>query len=467
MEVLTVRELAAASTGSILEGYRNEGEFSGISTDSRTIKSGELFIPIVGDKHDGHDFIKDALAGGAGGSLLAEDKVIPPGYTDRAFIRVADTTRALGAIAAAYRHKFEVIVVGVTGSNGKTTSKEMIASVLAEQFKVHKSASNLNTEIGLPLSLFELESSHQVSVLEMGMNRQGDIAHLGRIAKPTLGVITNIGEAHIGYLRNRRNIATTKWELADSLPREGVLVLNADDPYLWEFRKKAHCSVKTFGIINPKADIRSTLPDEVSDSIRFALNDEDIGFQITALGNYNVYNALAAIAVGRALGLDYNAIKLGLERYRPLSKRMEISMVGSITIVNDSYNANPTSVKESLNWLANYVGGRKIVLLGDMLELGDLSARYHREVGEEAALKGLDIVAAVGSFSKDVKDGAAAAGMKDDRIFTFTGKTALAEWIGETLRDEDVLLVKGSRGMEMESVISELVEKFTANLSST
>jgi UDP-N-acetylmuramoyl-tripeptide--D-alanyl-D-alanine ligase len=459
MEPLTAREIIEATAGRLLEGCGVERFIHSISTDSRTIKSGELFIPVVGEKHDGHNFIKDALDKGAAGALLAEDREVPSDYPDRVFVKVADTTKALGNIAAAYRRRFNITVVGVTGSNGKTTTKEMIASVLSTRFKVHKSLGNLNTEVGLPLSVLELDSSHQASVVEMGMNRSGDIAWLSRIAKPTIGVITNIGEAHIGYLGSRRNIALAKWELADSLPSEGVLILNADDPYLWALREKARCRVITYGVKNPKADIRSAPPDEEGGGIRFALADRSLQALIPIAGCYNIYNALSAVAVGRFLGLGPDSMKRGLENFRPVAKRMEVSEVRGILIVNDSYNANPTSVKESLHWLASSRRSRKIALLGDMLELGRLSARYHRQIGKAAAAVGLHILVAVGKYADYVKKGAVEGGIGDDRVHTFAHKSHLAGWLAGMLKEGDVLLVKGSRGMEMESVVWELTKE--------
>ena len=458
MEALSVHEIVSGSHGILEEGYEAYKPIAAISIDSREIKSGDLFIPIVGERLDGHDFIKDSLDKGAVGALLNKEKDILPGYSDRLFIRVNDTRVALGNIASAYKRKFKINTLGVTGSNGKTTSKEMIASVLATEFKVHKSSGNLNTEIGLPLSILGLTRSHQISILEMGMNQKGDIARLCRIARPNMGIITNIGEAHIGPLGSRRNIAEAKWELAHSLPKKGVLFLNADDPYLWEYRKKAECRVITFGVINPKADIRASRPEQLDTSIRFELKDKDLEVRISAVGINNVYNALAAVAVGEVLGLDYETIRIGLQSFRALAKRMEISMVGQVTIANDSYNANPTSVKASLHWLASSSGRRKIALLGDMLELGDQSSPYHQEVGRETAMKGIDILAAVGDHAHEVERGATAQGMEKERIFTFRQKSQLVGWLANILKDGDVLLVKGSRGMELESVVSELKE---------
>jgi UDP-N-acetylmuramoyl-tripeptide--D-alanyl-D-alanine ligase len=396
-----------------LKGARILGDgkkrIRGISTDSRSIKPGELFIPLQGEKFDGRKFIPQAIRKGA----LA--------------LEVKDGLSALQALAAYHRGKFNIPVIGITGSCGKTTTKGMLAAILSQEFPALQNEENFNNEVGVPLTLLKLTSQHKAAVIEMAMQRLGEIRALAAIVKPTIAVVTNIGEAHLEYLKTVRNVARAKSEIFTFLRGEDFAVINQDDEHFEHLRSRvAHFEsrVETFGIIEPAG----ITPKELE------------GIKLPVPGEHNIYNALAAIAVAKILGIKKSSIKKGLEGFRPLSKRMEvINRADQVKIINDTYNANPQSTAAALKTLAA-LQGRKIAVLGDMLELGKSARAAHRRILRLARALKIDVVYAFGKLWP-----------QSARIFG--DKDQLIKNLKKDIRTRDIILVKGSRGMRMEEVV--------------
>jgi len=404
------REILKLIRGASFKG-RVPGIIKGISTDSRTIKAGDLFIPLKGEKHDGRQFIDAAVKKGAI-ALLVDDGL-----------------SALQSLAAYHRARFKIPIIGVTGSVGKTTTKDMLASILAQKMPTLKNEENFNNEIGVPLTLLKLTHKHRAAVIEMGMQGLGEIELLSRMVRPNIAVITNIGEAHLAFLKTKKNIARAKSEIFKYLTPKDCAIINQDDEFFEHLRAKARkrkAKVMTFGIID-KANITP--------------NDLE-GIILPLPGEHNIYNALAAIAVAQRLNFKKALIKKGLENFRPSSKRMEIiNRPGGVKIINDTYNASPTSMAAALKVLAG-IEGRKIALLGDMLELGQGTEAAHKKMGKLARKLAIDILISVGIFSK---------AMQAD--YHCARNSSAIKLIKELLRPGDVLLVKASRGLRLEEVV--------------
>ncbi len=421
----------------------------GISIDSRTIRAGELFVAIRGPRFDGHDYVAEAFERGASAAVVERDARV--GGVGGELVRVPDTVRALQDLAGWYRTRFDLPVVAVTGTNGKTTTKDMIAAVLSTRMTAMRTEGNLNNHIGVPLTLFRLSREHEVAVVEMGMSHMGEIARLAEIARPTVGVITNVSEAHLETLRDLDAVAEAKGELLEALPKEGVAVLNADDPRVMEQATRSKARVVTFGVSSP-ADTRAVWVDD-SNGVSFEIE----GGATVALptpGGHNVLNALAAVAVGRVFGVDHAAAAAGLAAFEPSPMRMSRVTVGRWTVINDAYNANPGSLAAALRTLAALGRGRKkLAALGDMLELGERGPGAHREAGVLAAELGIDRLFLYGREVRALRDGAVEAGMSPERVHVFEDKRVLVRALGELLEEDAILLVKGSRAMRMEEVV--------------
>ncbi|MDF2874892.1 MAG: murF [Sporomusa sp.] len=426
--------------------------FRGISTDTRTAQPGNLFIALEGERFDGHEFIAQAAGKGAVGVIVSRPVAVPENVT---VIEVKDTLVALQALARFHRKRYHIPVVAVTGSNGKTTTKDMLAAVLASRFSVLKTEANFNNEIGLPLTLLKLEPGHEAAVVEMGMRACGEIHELTEIALPTVGVVTNVGETHMEILGSIENIAAAKSELVVAIAHDDLVVLNADDPHVRAMQKRAQGRVVLYGL-SPEAAVRA-------ENISARENNELIttfdccsprgSFPVIlhTVGVHNVYNALAAIAVGLELGLQPNDVKLGISNFIPGAMRLEIKKYGDYTVINDVYNASPLSMAAALNTLSDISKGRKIAVLGDMLELGDAAVEAHRRIGQQAAEQGVDIVLTVGELSKHIVDAAAEHGVKITHAFT-SHKEAIAA-LHCLMKPGDYILLKGSRGMKMEIML--------------
>lgn len=441
------------------DGKGNKIIARGVSIDSRTIQKGNLFVAIPGERFDGHQFVSDAAKKGAGVVIISkekEDQVTPKEFKSIPIVIVEDTKKALREIASWHRNKFDPSTVAVTGTNGKTTTKEMIAEVLASKFKVLKSIKSYNNLIGVPLTLFELDTDTQVLVLELGMSNLGEIGILAESAKPDIGVITNIGPAHLESMESLEKIAQAKFELLDHMPSPHTAVLNTDDEFLAKRIKEGKEKTISFGIQN-KADFQATgliISDE--GYIGFKVNGK-LPINLKLLGEHNVYNALAAFAVGSLLGVDEIKIKESLERYTPSELRMELVQIGSIRIINDTYNANPISMAKALETLKQIKSqGRKIAVLGDMLELGEKTQDYHFEIGESVAESGIDLLLTVGKLSFAIGQGAKKQGMSPEKIHAFDDNQKISSYLFENLKAGDLVLIKGSRKMKLEEVVLSL-----------
>ncbi len=456
----TVSDVLKATGGRLLLG--NEGaRFQAISTDSRTTKPGDLFVAIAGPNHNGHDFLQAALDRGARGVLVGEDYVgkespVSPG--DTSWIAVGDTLVALGDLATFRRQQADLSVVAITGTNGKTTTKEMTAAVLGQAYSVLKTPGNFNNLVGLPLTLFGLRDSHEWAVLELAMNRPGEIRRLAEVAKPDLGVITNIESGHLEGVKDIDGVMAAKGELLEALGQDGTAVLNVDDKRVCKLGERFGGRVVTFGIYS-SAEVSGTALSQGRTGCSFELSwyDESVRISLKIPGEGAIFNALAAAAVGYRVGLPMEEVKMGLESIGPLPGRMEIlTLAGGTHLVNDTYNANPGSVAVAIETLRSLKGsGRGVFVIGDMLELGQHSENAHKQIGILAARAGMTGLYATGNFAHSVAEGAIGAGMDHSKIFIGT-REEIVDILKDRLGPGDWILVKGSRLMVMDQVVEGL-----------
>lgn len=475
MENCKIRELIKTVSGKIIQGDQ-DCLISRISIDSRTLIPGDLFFAIIGPSFDGHDFVIEAFKKGAvgvvvckGASTLLQNEQIDK---DKIILEVKDTLSALQDWSKHYKDKFKTFNICITGSNGKTTTKEIIAHILSQEFPLLKTSGNYNNEIGIPLTLLGLNKSHKLLVAEMGMRGLGEIKTLTNFIPPDFAVITNIGEAHIGLLGSKDNIFKAKSELLQSLDKDGKAIINRDDPYFFKMLEIVKDKkVYTFGIEN-RSDIMARNIRMVSDKgIRFTLevqNDKSREIYFPLLGRYNIYNALAAVAVAFALGgIELDLIERGLSSFKPLDLHMQLSnFYNDIKILNDSYNASPISVKSALETLAEVAqNNRKIAILGDMLELGERTDFYHREIGKEVAKLSIDILITVGQGGKIIAQSSKEEGMAEERVFSFekNEKINLAKKLLNLIKPGNFVLLKGSREMKMEDILEFWQKEYPKN----
>ncbi len=446
MESLSASKIAEFCKGRLAGA---DAAVCGISRDNREIKQGELFVALCGERFDGHDFALDAEKRGAAAALVERELSalsIPQ-------IIVSDTLTALSDMACGYLSEMRARRVCITGSVGKTTTKEMTASVLSAKYKTHKTEGNYNNNIGLPLTILNMEKSHEAAVLEIGTNHFGEILPLAKLASPEVAVITAIGDCHLEAFKTKEGVLKEKLTLLDGLAENGTAVLNGDDPYLWSMRDKIAHRTLWVGKSNSECDIFAKITYESADEMRFSLRDSDEEFIINCGGVHNVGNALLAIGVGRVLSLSDKQIAKGLYEFKNTGKRQLVYTIGGVTVIEDCYNANPDSMKAAISVLASSdAAGRRICVLGDMLELGENAESFHKEVGK-AAGKVADALFVKGVFSASYAEG---AGKEKTRIFANSEEIATA--LCEYLRDGDVLLVKGSYGTKMWQVLDALKE---------
>lgn len=432
------------------------GPFTGVSTDSRRIHTGDVFIALSGPNHDGHDFVSPALAAGANAVVVGRD--LGPDGSGVAWLRVGDTLRALGDVAAARRGELRGAIIGVTGSNGKTTTREMIAAVLgAAGARVGRSLGNENNLVGLPQTLLRLTGDEDFAVLEMGMNHPGEIWRLAEIARPDVGVITNVGPAHLEGLGSLANVAAAKGELALALPSTSTLVVNGEDPWLGPIADQfPGRSVRT-GKDGPVRALATDLYSDGRQRIAIEIDGRRSEAVLRCIGAHNVANALLAAATGWVLGLAPDAIAAGLEAFAPPSMRLEVVQLASgARVLNDAYNANPASMVAALAALAAEPAQRRIAVLGEMWELGPESPRYHRETGRAAGKRRIDRLVAVGRYAEEMVAGAVEAGLEPSRAEACRTPADAARLLAGELFEGDVVLVKGSRAARMEEVVRDL-----------
>ena len=457
---LKLKEIVEAVDGKILQGNPDH-IVNNMSIDSRRVKPGDLFFAIIGENNDGHNFIPEAVDNGA--KIVITSRSIKP-YSGLAIILVRDTTRALQDLASYIRDKIKSLkVIGITGSAGKTTTKDIIASILSEEKRVLKSKGNYNNEYGLPLSLLELDGNEDIAILEMAMRNRGDISRLAEIARPDIGVITNIGPAHLENLKTIENIASAKAELLTGLNSDGTAVLNYDDEYIREM-VNSYDDLEKITVSLKNKDV-----DYYADQIEYIKNGEESRFRVhegdnnyilemDRAGEHNIYNALAAIAVARTMGISWDSIKNGIKDIEVTELRQEIRKIDGIRIINDSYNANPLSMKAGIDSLLNIEGKRKIAVLGAMLELGRIENAAHKEIGKYLYKNGIDVLIGVGSMGEIIAEGAVEAGMAEQNIYVYDNNEDAASFINKIMRSGDAILVKGSRALEMEEIVDLLLE---------
>lgn len=453
--VLSGQDVLKATNGHLLKGETNV-VCRGISTDTRTLQAGNLFVALKGETFDGHNYLDLAAERGAAG-MLVQDRSTKPVSGHAAIYLVEDTLAALGNLAHYWRNGFSVPVIAITGSSGKTTTKEMLAGIVSQTKNVLKTEGNLNNLIGLPMTLFKLASHHDCAILEMGTNRRGEIARLTRIARPDIGLITNIGPAHLEGLNSLDTIREEKGDLFYYMGGEGTAVINMDDENVKAVSSHWRGKQLTFSM-KDQADvmarnIRRMHSGGVSFQLIIGTSPYDIFMNIA--GRHHVYNALAAAATALALGMDDSSIVDGLAGFQPVPGRMDVRrLANGASVIDDTYNANPASVAEALKALEDLRGaGRSVAVLGDMLELGEQSQILHESIGEIAAKSGLDRLLLKGDFAPAVAAGAAREGMPADAVRFFQDDGEAVDFLKTYLRDGDWVLVKGSRRMKMEQIV--------------
>lgn len=457
---LTWNEVLAAASAKVHSGkLRGNDAVPKITTDTRKIEAGDLFIALRGENFDGAEFAADALQKGASAVLVGVplSKSVEKALKNAkgAVLTVSNTLAAYQAIAHAWRMKFGVPVVAITGSNGKTTTKDLTAAVLSARGTVCRTAANYNNEVGLPLTLLGMTGGDVAAVVEIGMRGLGQIAALAPVAAPSIGIVTNVCEVHMELLGSIENIAKAKAELVQAIPAGGTVILNADDARVVAMQSLATDGVRvlTYGI-GADADVRAEALRLTSDSSQFMVtwNNERHDYSIPLAGRYNVSNALAALAAGFVLGYTPQEMQTGLQRLAVTKMRYEVHEVGARTFINDAYNASPSSMAAALETTANLYEGRKIAVLGDMLELGDAAEEAHRRIGRRVAELGFAALVTYGPQSRWMHTAAEAAGCPV--CCHAETHEAAAEHLRTLLRDGDTVLFKGSRGMKMEAVIA-------------
>ena len=460
MKHMTLSEIADACCGIYCgDPAFLDCEVSSVAIDSRKVVKDTLFVAIKGARVDGHSFIPQVMEAGALCSL--SEQVL--GDVDYPYIRVSSCTEALKDLAEHYRRSLDIKVVGITGSVGKTSTKEMIASVLSEKYNVLKTEGNFNNEIGLPLTVFNIREEHEVAVLEMGISHFGDMKPLAKIARPDVCVITNIGYAHLENLGTRDGILKEKSSMTDYMNPKGSVIFNGDDDKLKSYTSRDGRTPVYFGLTAScpfhvenieRKGLKGTYAEFVTPTSRFHAH-------ISIPGDHMIYNALAGVAVGYALGMDNEAIARGIEKLVPIAGRNNLIEAKHYTIIDDCYNANPASMKSSLDVLA-YADTRKVAILGDMGELGADELAMHREVGAYAAFKNTDVLVCIGALSKDMAEAAketVLATEKNMKVFHFDTKEDFYQNMGQILKENDTILVKASHFMEFPEIVKKLSEE--------
>ncbi len=460
MEGVTLSEVVEAVRGQFVgDADPANTHATGGCIDTRRLEPGDLFFALRGERTDGHRYLDAAFKAGASAAVICRSWYEEAGGRPLGPVIVAeDSEAAMGDLARVYRKRFNIPVVAITGSNGKTTTKDMTAAVLAKSYRVLATERNLNTRLGVPLTLFRLSKTDEVAVIEMGISEHGGLRYLCEIADPTIGVITNIGPTHLEFLGSVEGVAKAKGELLEHLDESSMTILNLDDLLLSRERVKAKGRLLGFGIEKICQFRGEGLVQDQEGRGRFSLQGHS--FRLSIPGRHNVYNALAAAAVGAALGVPVADAATALADFRPTTLRSQVEERDGIRLLNDSYNANPASMRSALQTLAQISlpreGGRRVAVLGDMLELGPGAPEAHRELGRFAAREGLGAIFALGELAEEVAEGGRDEGLPEERSRAFADRDELIEALEGFVKPGDLVLLKGSRGMAMEAVAGAL-----------
>ena len=454
MKTLFLDEIRTA-VGARVHGEVPLAGVTGISTDSRSSRQGDLFFAIRGPNFDGHEYVEAALATGAAGVVVDKRWVAPESVDAGRVLVVEDTVTALGKLGAYYRDQLACTVIAVTGSNGKTTTREMIHHILSKRLRGRRSVKSYNNQIGVPLTLLEADEHDDFLVVEAGTNHPGEIDYLGNIIRPDIAVITNIGESHLEGLGTLERVAAEKASLAKHVRPGGAIVVNGDRDVLPRLITQPQIMVIRFGTAETN-DMRISAVTTNGQSMEFEVNKR-FRFHLPVLGTHNALNCLAAIVVARRLGFEMEPIDEALKDFILPAMRLEVTPVGPFTVLNDAYNANPVSMKSALEVLTSYpTSGRRVFCCGQMRELGPESEKYHRELGRRIGSEAVDVLVAVGESAGAVAEEAVRAGLAKDRVWSFTDSEAAGRDLKKILVPGDLVLVKGSRAMKMERLIEQI-----------
>jgi len=464
MQAVSVKEILSFTKGEIVSGSL-DAEIKTISTDSRTVEKGDLFVAIKGDNFDGHDFVKDVIVKGVSGIIINNSFPLSLQFGG-IIIKVPDTVKALGDIAKIFRNKFQGSVIAVTGTVGKTTVKECISAVMEEKFSTHKTIGTLNNYIGVPKTLWELDSRYDVGIIELGMSNLGEIRYLAGITQPDVGVITNIGPGHLEYLGSIENVFEAKAELLDVMGKNGLAVLNRDDLFFKKLQSRTKCRLVTIGR-HPESDFQAV---DVGVDEKGCANfkmlakpfSDILEIRLPIMGMHNIYSALAAAAIGYGLGVEPSKIIEGLGKIKLPKFRLELKQIAGMKIINDCYNANPISMESGLETLCLLKSeGKKIFACSDMRELGQYSEMYHEDLGKKVCKYKINRLITVGEMSKIVSDTAVKYGMQQENVKHCKNNIEVVEVLGKWLEPGDVLLIKGSRANKMEEITSGIEEYYS------
>jgi len=451
LEKISVEKIALAIGGELI-GNNTYIDFA--TTDSREAKNGAMFIGIKGDRVDGNDFATDFLKNGGSCAVVEKTVEVPDG---KCVILVEDTKKAIRDIAEFYRTTLDIDVIAVTGSVGKTSTKDMLYSVISKGFSAFATKGNFNNEIGVPLTVFQLDGTYKKAVVEMGMSNIGEISRLTKIAKPQVAVITNIGTAHIGNLGSRENILKAKLEVLECL--DGIAVLNGDDEFLWGAKDDISHKTIYYAIDNTEADFVAydVVCNDKGSTFKLKIDGSEYGFSIPVVGKHHVYNAMAAIICGLHFGMNINDIVMGVSTYETSGMRQREIEIGGIKLIEDCYNASSDSMLSSLNVLKSVSAGkRSIAVLGDMLEQGDFAEENHRLVGRYVAQTGTDVLVCIGKDAGYIADEARKNNVEN--VYEFITNKEASAFLCDFVKNEDVVLFKASRGMALEEVSAALQE---------
>ncbi|MDR4496659.1 MAG: UDP-N-acetylmuramoyl-tripeptide--D-alanyl-D-alanine ligase [Candidatus Scalindua sp.] len=457
MDRLTVVDLLVATGGRFLCGNK-QSHFAGVSTDTRFLEEGEIFFALSGENYDGHAFVKQAVDRGAVAAVISRTNGIDNSFRGNGagtFIEVSDTRKALGDLARYYRKNLSTKFIAVTGSNGKTTTKDMVYHVLRNFRNVARSRDSFNNDVGVPLTIFETNKTHDFAVIEMGTNAPGEIKRLSEIISPNYTILTNISHTHLEGLGDIHGVADAKAEFIENMDENGTLITNADDEWCMQISRRFHGKIIGYGF-GEKALIKASKVDRNSFGFDFTVN-KSFSVKLNILGKHNIYNALATIALCHAIGLRLEDVCDRFGDFKPPPMRMEKQIFGDIVVINDEYNSSPLSMSVALEEFTHLaVPGRRVLVCGDMLELGNKSVELHKEIGERVAKSNIDILCTVGPYSRLIAEEAMSSGMPRENIHSCENSEEMCSLVTSLLKKRDTILIKGSRKMNLESVSHEI-----------